>query len=122
MSTNTGTINSISTVIFLAGDTRYPALASSFLFHGLTSTLRQNSRLNSAQLAERLSRLRQEEEKFAELIADNCNIATDETERLLRQGEAKDLSFALEKGVIQEIRRTNIPCNAKLISVNINVK
>lgn len=55
---NTGSIDSIANIIFLAADTRYASVHSSFLFHGINWNFAANTSLNKSQLTEILSNMR----------------------------------------------------------------
>lgn len=115
---NTSTIDSIATVVFLAGDERYAAPHSSFLYHGVASNFPQGARVNLAQMREFESRLKHDQDKIAGIIAENTGITEEETKKLFSQGESKDLEFAKEKGVITDIRSPIIPKEAPLISMD----
>jgi len=117
---NTGSVDSIGTVIFLAGTRRYSALHSSFLFHGVQSIFPANIPFSPAQVSERLSRLKQDEAKIAGIIAARTKLTEVEIQQLFRQGESKDLTFAEEKGIIHEVRDAAIPKDAPFITVNLN--
>jgi hypothetical protein len=43
-----------------------------------------------------------------------------EIRELFRQGESKDLQFAIDKGIISEVRDPAVPKDAPLITVNLN--
>lgn len=116
---NTGSIDSIATVIFLAGDERYAALGTSFHFHGVATTLAANTRLTASALIEMHSHLKEDETKIATIVAKESNLTVQELRDLFKQGESKGLEFALEKGLIQEVRHVEIPRNAQFLSLNI---
>src|SRR6266487_934987 len=117
---NTGSIDSIATVIFMAGTKRYAAKHSTFLFHGIASQFEGKISLDRNKLKELLSALEQDENKIAGILAGTTNLSQDEIRRLFLQGESKDLTFAMDKGVIQEIRDASIPKGAMTISLNLN--
>lgn len=119
---NVGTIDSIATVIFLAGEERYAAKHSSFLFHGIMMNLSQGASLEKRKLKEILSGLEQDERKIAGIIASRCDLTEEEIGSLFLQGESKDLAFALEKRIIQKIADPTIPADAQIVSLNINEK
>jgi len=115
---NTGSIDSIAAVIFLAGEERYAAPHSTFLYHGVKITINQGTNIDYHQTLELASRLRHDQDKIAGIIAENTSITKEEMKELFRQGESKDLDFAKEKGVITEIKPPTIPKEAPLISVD----
>lgn len=117
---NVGSIDSISTVIFLAGSKRYAAKHSTFLFHGLTWNFQQGATLTYSQIQEVLSMFKKDEDKIAGVIADRSKLTEAEVRALFLQGESKDLQFAIAKGIIDEVRDVAVPKDAPLITVNLN--
>jgi len=117
---NVGSIDSIANVIFLAASRRYAATHSSFLFHGITWNFGNGASLTFNQLTENLSVFKREEDKIASIVAGRTAMTEAEIRDLFRQGESKDLQFAVDKGVIHEIRDPAIPKDAPIITVNLN--
>jgi ATP-dependent Clp protease protease subunit len=117
---NTGSIDSIATVIFLAGTKRYAAKHSTFLFHGIATQFEAKTTVDRSKLQELLSGLVQDEKKLSGIIAGNTKLSEEEIRQLFLQGESKDLTFAMDKGVIQEIRDPAIPNDAQIVSLNLN--
>ncbi len=117
---NVGSIDSIANVIFMAASKRYAAVHSSFLFHGITWGFGAGASLTFNQLTETLSVFKREEDKIASILAERTKMSEAEIRELFRQGESKDLQFAVDRGVIHEIRAATIPENAPLITVNLN--
>lgn len=116
---NTGSIDSIANVIFLSADTRYASLHSSFLFHGIVQNVNASSSLTKNTLQEWLSGINVSESKIAGIIAERTNLTTDEVKALFYQGEVKGTEYALEKGIVSEIKNPVIPKDALIISFNL---
>jgi ATP-dependent protease ClpP protease subunit len=116
---NVGSIDSIANVIFLAASKRYAAKHSSFLFHGISWNFGAGASLTFFQLQENLSRFKQEETKIAYIVAERTKMTEADIRELFRQGESKDLQFAIDKGIIAEVRDAAIPKDAPLITVNL---
>jgi ATP-dependent Clp protease protease subunit len=117
---NTGAIDSVATAIFLAGDRRYAAKHSSFLFHGISAQFQKDSRLLTHPVREQLTRLEADESKITGIVAERSAMTEGEMRDLLQQGKAVDLAFAIEKKIIHEIRNPEIPKGADLMSINVN--
>jgi len=117
---NTGSIDSIANVVFLAASKRYAAKHSSFLFHGITWSFQQGAALTFAQLQETVSAFKREEGKIAGIMAERSKLTESEIRELFLQGESKDLQFAIDKGIIHEVREPVVPKDAPLITVNLN--
>lgn len=117
---NTGSIDSVATIIFLAGERRYAAKHSSFLFHGIQAQFQKDAVMQPSSLREHLSRVEGDESKITGIVAERSDLTEGEMRELFRQGESKDLAFAIEKKIIHEIRNPQIPKGAQIASVNVN--
>lgn len=117
---NMGIIDSIATIIFLAGEERYAVSHSSFLFHGVEMPFAQGASLSYSKLVENSSQLKQDENKIANIYQERSKLTRAEIQDLFRQGESKEPLFAQEKGIIQEIKAAIVPKEAILISVNLS--
>lgn len=113
---NMGAIDSIATVIFLAGEERFASPHSSFLFHGVQMGFPQGAQLTLPHLLEQISRVQQDQEKISGIISSNSTLSHEEIETLFHQGGAKSCSFAHEKGIVHKICEPKIPKGAKLVS------
>jgi ATP-dependent Clp protease, protease subunit len=116
---NTGSIDSIANVIFLAGKIRYSAVHSSFLFHGVNWNFAANTAMPRHQMSEVLSSIDASEAKIAGIITERTKLTTEETRSLFAQGESKDAQFALSKGIVSKIINPEIPKGVPILSFNI---
>jgi ATP-dependent Clp protease protease subunit len=117
---NTGSIDSIATVVFLAANKRYAAFHSTFLFHGVRMNFPQGAGFDYTQLHEHISMLKQDENKIAGIIAARTHLSEAEIRQLFHQGESKDLTFAIDRGIIHEVKDAGIPKDAPFMTVNLN--
>ena len=76
--------------------------------------------LTHNQMNEVLSRLTTDENKICGIIKERTKLTEDEIRKLFVQGESKNPTFAVEKGVIHKIINPSIPRDAINITVNIN--
>ena len=104
---NTGTIDSIANVIFVAGQNRYAAPNASFLFHGVSMNLQ--GAVSRTILKESLSRLEGMENRIAHTVSKHSKLSETELTALFQQGEGKDVNFALSKEIIREIKTPSVP-------------
>jgi len=116
---NTGSIDSIANVVFLSANTRYASAHSSFLFHGVIWPFTGNTQVNRNQLAETLSGLDASETKIRGIITERTTLTSEEVQALFTQGECKDPSFALSKGIVNEIKNPTIPKGVPILSFNL---
>jgi ATP-dependent Clp protease protease subunit len=113
---NTGNIDSIATVIFMAGQKRFASPNAAFLFHGITMNC--NGGFTRTMLQEMLSRCTVMENRISDTISFHTKLSKSELEQLFQQGEAKDLNFAMEKGIISEVKLPSIPYGATHLAMN----
>lgn len=114
---NMGSIDSIANAIFLPGKKRFASPASAFLLHGISWTFQQGSTLSYTQMQETLSQFDAAEQLTAKIIGEHTRLTAEEVRGLFRQGESKNPEFALEKGMIDEIREARIQPGAPLHSI-----
>ena len=114
---NTGSIDSISNVVFLAGEERYSTPTAAFLLHGITWNFDRPTSQTYSQMQEIISRFDAAENLSAQIIGSRTKLTLQEVRDLFRQGQSKDPTFALEKGFIQDIRDIKIPPNAPLFKI-----
>jgi ATP-dependent Clp protease protease subunit len=115
---NIGSIDSIATVIFIAGAERFAVENSSFLFHGVAVGVQQGAQFNLAAIQEIDSRLSTDQDKIAGIIASRTKMTKREMAALFKKGESKKLDFALKKGVIDKVRECKVPEGEVLISIS----
>jgi ATP-dependent protease ClpP protease subunit len=115
---NIGSVDSIATAIFLAANVRYACKYSRFLFHGFTWSFAQGQPSTSSQVREILSGLEQNEALLREILVERTKFTEAQALAFLHQGETKDPAFALQIGVINEIRDFTLPPNAPIVTPN----
>jgi ATP-dependent Clp protease protease subunit len=116
---NTGSVDSIATVIFLAGKERHAVPHSTFLFHGIAYPVNQPTSFTINQVKEIISGLEQDQSRMASIVTERTKLTYDEIKELFKQGETKDPSFAESKGIIDSICSLSIPPNALMMSFNL---
>ena len=114
---NVGNVDSIGSVIFLSGSKRYATQHSTFMFHGIGFTAQQQQRFEPKDLEERLSGLLSDQKRIGSLISQHTKVSETEIAELFRKGQTKDAEFAVDKGIIHEIREVQIPSGCPVISL-----
>lgn len=113
---NTGTIDSIANVIFAGGQNKFAAPNTSFLYHGVSMNF--NTPQNRTALKESLSRLEGMENRIAQTVSKHSKLTADELTELFKQGEGKDVNFALDKEINQEIKVPSVPHDSVHLAMN----
>ena len=115
---NNGAIDSIANVIFHAADQRMAAPHATFHFHGVGMDVPAKMKISCSQTQEMLSQFKALEAKIANILVDRCRLTHAEISDLFLNGQSKDTTFALDKGIIQSVSQPLIPANAKFYSLN----
>lgn len=113
---NVGNVDSIGNAVFLAGEERYACPHSTFMFHGVGYDV-QNTRLEQKNLQESLDGLLSDQGRIGNILVERSKLDSTETKDLFREARTKDAAFALDKGLIHDIRDVNIPKGAPIISL-----
>lgn len=104
---NISTIESIALPVFLAAQKRYAVPNATFLLHGVAAQI--NGSINKPQVLELLSRIENDEKKIESIISSNSLISEVELQEYFLHGKSVDAQFAVEKGIIQDIKQAQIP-------------
>jgi ATP-dependent protease ClpP protease subunit len=113
---NTGSIDSAANVVFMAGDERYAAPHTSFLFHGVSYGF--GSEVKYAQIKEGLSLLTIAEQKIAGILADNTKLSKKEITESFREGKSQSATFAKSKGVVSDLKDVDLPEGTPILAIN----
>lgn len=110
---NLGQVDSIGNVIYLAGQDRFAAPATTFLLHGVTLTIRGQATMTRGLLEERLSQIKQDEKRIESIITDRTTLGVRKLAGFFRAGRSLSPSEALGYGIVTEIKIPEIPENAE---------
>ncbi len=113
---NIGNIDSIANVIFLSGERRVASPNASFHFHGVAMNV--TGAMNRNALKETLSRCEGMERRIMKTIHTRTKLSIETLEGLFSQGEGKDVGFAEEHGIIEEVKPPSIPAGAVHLQMN----
>ena len=100
---NVNNVSSIGNAIFLAGKKRYAAPNATFMFHGV-SLGTPSQQLRESQLKENLKAVLGDQKRIGDIISDNTILTDREIARLFSKSQTQNSSWALEKGIIHDIR------------------
>ena len=110
---NIGQVDSIGNVIFLAGDERYAAPATSFLFHGVAFGGNGNFSFSLTNLEERLSQVKQDEKRIQTVVSSRSDLGPRKLLGFFKSGRSISPDEALGFKIIAEVRDLEIPSNSK---------
>lgn len=113
---NVGNVDSITNAVFLAGNKRYATSNATFMFHGVGYSI-QNQRFEQKELEERLDSLLSDQRRIGDIIAQHTKLSGGEVADLFRQAQTRDAQYAVDKGIIHEIRDVQIVAGSPVISL-----
>lgn len=114
---NTGNVNSIGNVLFLAGEDRYCSPNATFMFHGVSWNLPGASSLEERHLRELLANVTREQGRIAEIVSARTNIRSHEIKKLFRVAETRNAEYAKASGIVHDVRELKIPPGAPVHQV-----
>lgn len=117
---NIGAVNSIGNAIFLAGDERLAVPEGSFLFHGVGLDLNGKMRLEQKNLNEHLQTISIGQKKIADVVCSRTSIEPEEMDRMFLGQETHDTEFALNKGIINDVREFKVPAGVPFYQLVFN--
>jgi len=114
---NVGSVNSIGNAVFLAGEHRYSCPQSTFMFHGVGFNTASIPRLEEKILREKLDSILSDQKSIGTIIQHHTSLSEAQVKELFREATTKDATFAVEAGIVDEIRDVEIPAGAPIQSL-----
>ena len=114
---NFGSADSIATVIFCAGSTRFCVPHARFLLHGIGFDIANPTRFNEKILDERIKGLRIDRENISKVIADNTGKALADVERDILEGTVLNSEQARQYGLVHEIKTELFERGAEVVEI-----
>jgi ATP-dependent protease ClpP protease subunit len=114
---NVGSVNSVGNMIFLAGNKRYAVTNATFMFHGVGFIFSQGQRLEEKDIREKLKGVLRDQKRIGDIISQHTNLSDSEIKTLFTEARTVDANFAIEKGIIHEVREAQIPSGSPVISL-----
>ena len=116
---NIGRVESMANVLFLAGQRRYAAPSSTFLFHGVGFQVGARTRFDLESLRDRSNSVERDQRKIAAILADRTELQADEIDELFSQTVTKDADYAVAKGIAHEVRTLEVPSGARMRQLHV---
>jgi len=74
-------------------------------------------RFEEKNLKERLDGLLADQKRIGGIIRDRTNLTDVEVRALFFEAQTKDTAFALDKGIIHEVREAKVPAGVPIVSL-----
>jgi len=114
---NTGLVDSIGNVIFLAGEKRYAAPNSSFLFHGVFYNIVHPIRFDEKSSREQLKSIERDQKLINDIIVERTKLSKEDVNNMFLNAETKTPDEAKDLGIINDIKLVDIPKDAQIMQV-----
>ena len=115
---NIGQVDSIGNVVFLAGEERLAASATSFLLHGITFRFSGNGQLSKGQLRELFSQIKQDESRIGTITLDRTKLKKKQLASFFNTGRSLSPTEAKNYGIVTGISEFEVPDGAKRGVIN----
>lgn len=116
---NTGTVDSIGNVLFMAGVHRQAAIISRFMFHGVGFDI-QSARMELKDIKERLSNIENDQTLIAGILAKHTTLTKSEIRKLFTEAAFLPAAKAKESGIVDEVGDFNLPKGIPILPLIFN--
>ncbi len=106
---NVGNVDSIGSVVFLAGEQRYACPQTTFMLHGVSFTPGGQAQFFERNLNEKLNALRADQQRIAAIYNDRAGITLQMAEQYFIQETTVSATEAVGLGIVHELRKVSIP-------------
>ena len=114
---NVGSVDSIGSTVFLAGDKRYACPQSAFTFHGLGYDTSGPVRLELKALQEIMSSMKSDQARLIDVLTDRTYMDSEKATEMLREAKTIDAKSALAQGIVHEIQPIAVPQGSAMYAI-----
>jgi ATP-dependent Clp protease, protease subunit len=109
---NVGNVDSIATVIYLAGIKRFASPRSSFLFHSVGLTFAAQQTVPLINMEEHVDSLRKDQKLIGDVVADRTSIDANEITKMFGRAACIAPDDAVAKGIAHDVTEVKVPDGA----------
>jgi ATP-dependent Clp protease protease subunit len=117
---NIGNVDSIGTVVFLAGEERYASPHTTFMLHGVALSATSPVTFFERNLAEKLASVQADQARIKGIYTERSNITEAEAEGYFLGEDTLNAAAALERGLVHEVRQISIPAGSPILQLVFN--
>ena len=114
---NVGNVDSIGTVIFLAGSRRHACPQATFMLHGVAFGTASPSQFFERNLQERLQSLRADQQRIAAIYQERAGIDTEQAEQFFLGETTINAPDAVNRGLVHELKQVEIAPGSPVIQL-----
>jgi ATP-dependent Clp protease protease subunit len=115
-----GPVQSAAVTIFMAGEHRYATPHANFLLHNTTHAPAAGSVYVHDQLTLSSSSIRADDARFIDIAAERTGRSTREVRKWMRGQKLRSAQWALEQGLVQNVRAFEMPKGAQFFQVTVS--
>lgn len=117
---NVGNVDSIGTVIYLAGEQRYVCPQATFMLHGVAFGTNTPAQFFERNLRERLLTVQKDQERIKAIYSDRAGIDPEVAEQFFLGESNITAAAAVTQGLAHEIRTVQIPAGSPVLQLVFN--
>ena len=117
---NMGNVDSIGSVIFLAGDKRYACPQSTFMLHGVALTTGGPVQFFEKTLVEKLASVRADQDRIKAIYTERANLTESDAEGYFMSEATLNARDAESRGLVHEVRQVSIPAGSPILQLVFN--
>lgn len=106
---NCANIDSIGNTVFMAGEERYTCSNARFLLHAVKTNTQDIPKMAGTDLVEKLTGVTVDQERISTILIEHTHLTKNELDEFFKQGETKDVDYALSKGMVHAVKELSIP-------------
>lgn len=114
---NFGSVDSVSTIIYCAGKTRYCSSNARFLIHGVTLNIPQGGSFEEKKIREISKSIEIDRLNISNIIAETCKKKPEDVQSDMFEGITLGSQKAKEYGLVHEIKDLLYPIGAEVIPI-----
>jgi ATP-dependent Clp protease, protease subunit len=114
---NVGNVDSIGTVIYLAGQRRYACPQTTFMLHGVAFGTTTPTQFFERNLEERLEAVRADQQRISAIYSDRAGIRPADAEQFFLRGTTINANDAVDRGIVHELREVEIPNGSPVLQL-----
>jgi ATP-dependent Clp protease protease subunit len=114
---NVANVDSIGTVLFLAGQRRYACPQATFMLHGVAFSVTSATNFFEKNLTERLASVRADQERIKAIYSDRAGINPNDAEQFFLGEVTINAADAVQRGIVHELREVRIPAGSPVLQL-----
>lgn len=114
---NTGHVESVANIVFLAADKRIACPSATFMFHGVAHRFDKDEKADVKRIREILDSIEADEERMAQILAERTAISLDAAKALLVEQKVKNAVFAKTHHIVHAIDEASVPQGVPILQI-----